>query len=242
MINTLRHKGIFNHTLFQYPVHIIGCGGMGSRIAEGLVRMGVGIKKQSPIHLYDGDVFEEHNLANQWAVVRGLKLPKVEAVKDEMQEINEAVAVFTNPYMIEGAVTLTGVVFLCLDSMEARRVVVDEVLAKNPFVPCVIETRMDAGVGVSHCFDPSNDRQLACWRMYWHSDYEADNLQGCSGDQSIISAVYGTTALALKQFEQFARIGSTHNMPNRVYQDFDEVHTSSEVWPTHPLDYVVLHA
>jgi hypothetical protein len=68
--------------------------------------------------------------------------------------------------------------------------------------------------------------------MYWHSDEEAQNMAGCSGVQSIISAIYGTTMLALKQFEIFARCGNTLAMHNRVYQDFETGEMSREVWPT----------
>ncbi len=232
MLDTKRHRRVFAAELFRYSVHIIGCGGMGSRVAEGLVRMGVGVKDQSPITLYDGDKFAPHNLTNQWVTQNGIATAKVKAVQDEMEEINPEVDVTCVAEMVTGHVPLNGVVFLCLDSMSARRHIVDNLLAGNLFVPCVIETRMDAAVGISHCFNPANPNQLACWRMYWHSDREAQNLAGCSGPQSIISAIYGTTTLALKQFEAFARTGSIKGLPNRVYHDFDECLVHREEWPT----------
>lgn len=232
MLDTKRHKSIFDASKFKHPVHVIGCGGMGSRVAEGLVRMGVGQKNKSPIVLYDDDEFAVHNLTNQWVSVPRLFMDKVDAVAAQMREINPQVYLTARSKKINRKVNMAGVVFVCVDSMSARRIIVDKVLAENEDVVCVIETRMDASVGLSHCFNPADPNQLACWRMYWHSDSEADNMQGCGGAQSIISAIYGTTTLALKQFEVFARTGSTADMANRVYHDFEECYVNSECWPT----------
>ena len=232
MFDVRRHRHVFDPEQFGMPVHIIGCGGMGSRVAEGLVRMGVGREGQSPIALYDGDAFEPHNLSNQWVTIPHLYKQKVVATRALMHEINPQASVVAYDAMVSGVMRLSGVVFICVDSMDARRLIIDEVIEDTRGITCVIETRMDAGVGVVHCFDPNDQNQLACWRMYWFSDDEAENLAGCSGPQSIISAIYATTAMALKQFEHFARRGSTGGMPNRVYQDFDSCIMHAEQWPT----------
>lgn len=231
MLNVMRHKEVFDPEKFDCPVHVVGCGGMGSRVAEGLVRMGLGIKNHNQITLYDFDHFEPHNLANQWVTDQLLSWNKADAVTMQMLEVNPHATVSSYPYRINGYLPLTGVVFLCLDTMADRRLVMEEVVLKNRSVSCVIETRMDAGVGITHCFNPQNKKQLECWRMYWHSDREAENIAGCGGPQSIISAIYGTTAMALKQFERFARTRNTVGMYNRVYQDFEECIINRESWP-----------
>lgn len=231
MLDIKRHKKIFNPDHFHMPVTIFGTGGMGSRVAEGLARMGVGIIDKNPISLYDFDHFEPHNLPNQWASAHHLAEPKVVAVKSQILEINPEAKVFAYNMYAEFAGALSGVVFICFDSMSDRRDSVEKIVRDSPGVKCVIETRMDAGVGISHCFNPHNEKQLACWRMYWHSDDEAENMQGCSGHQSIISAIYGTTQMALKQFEQFARTRNTVNIANRIYYDFDGFDIRTESWP-----------
>lgn len=232
MIDARRHKQVFNPDTFRFQVHIIGCGGMGSRIAEGLSRMGVGIKDQSTIHLYDADEFEAHNLTNQWTTFSRVGMKKVESTKSLMLEINPQSDIHCNIIRLSEFKKMSGVVFICVDSMNDRRTIIDKVLEDPSDVKCVIETRMDAGVGVTCCFDPNNKKQLDCWRLYWFPDTEADNMQGCGGYQSIISAIYATTAMALKQFEHFARTKSTANMLNRVYQDFDACIIRSESWST----------
>ena len=231
MLDIRRHRHVFNPERFPYPVHIFGCGGMGSRVAEGLVRMGLGIPDVNPITLYDDDRFEEHNLANQFVSQQHLFCHKVVAVRNMLREINPHAMVQAHVERVQRMMQIRGLVFMCVDSMEARRILVEEVVCPAPEVDCVIETRLDAGVGVSHCFDPKSARQLACWRMYWHSDQEAEDIAGCDGPQSIISAIYGTTALALKQLEQYAQTCSTATMANRVYHDFDACIIRSESWP-----------
>jgi ThiF family len=230
MIDSRRHRAIFNPESFNYPVHIIGCGGMGSRIAEGLARMGVGVKEQSPIKLYDFDRFKAHNVANQWVDSSDTDEWKVKSVADNMQRINPDCEVVAGIVTVHEYIPLSGVIFICVDSMVARRGIMEEVIEKNPEVVCVIETRMDAETGISHCFDPNDQHQSDCWWLYWHSDDEADHVGGCSQPQSIISAIYGTTLLALKQFEQFARTGDTFEMANRVYLDFVTFSSATESW------------
>lgn len=235
MLDTRRHNHVFNPTKFNLPVHVIGCGGMGSRIAEGLVRMGVGLSGQSPIILYDDDYFEFHNLTNQWVSNAGISLSKANIVKRQMNDIVPSAEIRANVCRVDedniDSVELSGIVFLCLDSMLDRRTIVDKALENNRNVDCVIETRMDAGVGISHCFNPCSQKQLECWGMYWHSDEEAENLIGCGSPQSIISAIFSTTGMVLKMFEKFAEQRTTSGIKNRVYCDFTNHYMSSEYWP-----------
>ena len=229
MIDTTRHTKIFDSSIFSQPVHIIGCGGMGSRIAEGLVRMGVGMKA-SPIILYDGDAFESHNLANQLARGKDIGLAKVEAVKAQLLEINPKAHIKAMPMHVKGQWAMQGVVFICVDSMRTRRELMEDLILRVEEINCVIETRMDAEAGISHCFDPQHPKHIAAWKLHWFSDNEQDSIQGCSGSVSIISAIYGTTMLALKQFEQYAGAGSAWPVQHRLYQNFKEIQYKAESW------------
>ena len=50
----------FKPDMLESRVHIIGCGAIGSTVAENLVRFGI-----TKITLYDFDTVEAHNIANQ---------------------------------------------------------------------------------------------------------------------------------------------------------------------------------
>lgn len=228
-----RNRAIFNALAFSLPLRVLGNGGMGSHIAVGLARMGVGFP-QSPMYLYDYDLFEEHNLANQHMANVHIGWSKIKAVKKQLQDIRPDIVVHTRRGQIDRKIELSGVVFLCVDSMDARATIMETCLEGNEDVKCVIETRMDAGAGISHCFDPNNSRHCDCWWEQCYQDDETENMAGCSGDLSVISAVWGTAALALKQFEAFARTGSAKEVVNRVYQDFDFPDIRKTVWPTNP--------
>ncbi len=232
MIDSVRHKAIFNPETFHHPVHIIGCGGMGSRMAEGLTRMGVGVRQQSPIHLYDFDVFECHNIANQWIDIGNIGGNKAVEIGRNVRSLDISCDVRCYLEEVSEHIPLSGVVCICVDSMQARRAIMERVVEENKEVICVIETRMDAETAISHCFNPHNIKQSDCWWLYWHSDKEADHIGGCSEPQSIISAIYATTALALKQFEQFARVGDTDDIANRVYFDLRTLTCTQEYWPS----------
>lgn len=232
MIETIRHDDVFSATAFSGTCHVIGCGGVGGHVAQGLARLGVGIHEQSPIVLYDPDVFAPHNVANQWQDDVHIGLPKVRAAVEQMRHINPGIAVTGRQERINESHHLSGVVFLCIDTMADRDAFLTQCVPDTTNVRCVIETRMDAEVAVVHCFDPRNAVHRACWYTYWYSDEEAENLLGCGGHVSVISTVYVTAALALSVFIRFAHAYTAEGITNRVYFDTTKYVCESEVWPT----------
>lgn len=73
--------------LFRSRVAVVGCGGLGGHIIEGLARLGVG-----EIVAIDNDVFVENNLNRQvLCTLRYLGKLKVDAAYERVLEINPAV-------------------------------------------------------------------------------------------------------------------------------------------------------
>jgi len=103
-------------------IHIIGVGSVGSTIAELLARFGL-----KNVNLYDFDVVEEHNLANQMFTTKNLYEPKCAGVFGRWIEINPEAAKTLKVYP-DGwnGQKLSGYVFLCVDNIELRRKIVDE--------------------------------------------------------------------------------------------------------------------
>ena len=58
-------------------IHIIGCGSVGSTVAELLARFGI-----TDFVLYDFDTVEPHNIVNQMFTAKHIYKPKVEALKE----------------------------------------------------------------------------------------------------------------------------------------------------------------
>jgi molybdopterin/thiamine biosynthesis adenylyltransferase len=82
--------------LLRSTAAIVGLGGLGGYVAEGLARMGVG-----RLVLIDGDTFEEHNLNRQVLSSEGLLgTMKTAAARARIEELNGAVEVVTHPVML----------------------------------------------------------------------------------------------------------------------------------------------
>jgi len=235
MIDTQGHVKVFNEALFKRSIHLIGCGGVGTSVATGLVRMGLG-QPLCPIHTYDGDSYEPHNLANQSIDKSNVGEMKVEGLRSRLLAINPDAVIKPHPYYVDfdtsDELDFEGVVIMCLDTMEPRADQMEFFLENNRLVDCVIETRMDAEIGMSHCFDPNNKKHQERWWELWYPDEETEDVAGCGGPQSIISAVYGTAMIALKQLEWFARGNTALGIRNRVYYDFEYATAKYEIWPT----------
>lgn len=85
--------------LLQSTVGIVGAGGLGGWIIEGLARMGVG-----RLIIIDGDVFEENNLNRQALCVEdGLGKPKVLLAQQRVAEVNAAVEVIAYQERVDEA-------------------------------------------------------------------------------------------------------------------------------------------
>lgn len=117
-------------------IHIIGCGSVGSTVAELLTRLGL-----TKITLYDFDMVEEHNLANQMFTLEDVHKPKVEALTQRMQAINPAIKhdLKTVPDGWKGE-KLSGYIFLCVDNIDLRREIVTANM-NNRFIKAMFDFR-----------------------------------------------------------------------------------------------------
>ena len=117
-------------------IHIIGCGSVGSTIAELLARFGL-----TKITLYDFDTVEPKNLANQMFRQEHIGLLKVEALLDMLCEINPKIQASTRiePHGYDFQ-NISGYVFLCVDNIELRREIA--VANKhNPYIKAMFDFR-----------------------------------------------------------------------------------------------------
>lgn len=117
-------------------IHIVGCGSVGSTLAENLARCGV-----TKMTLWDFDTVEAHNIVNQMFRQQDVGRPKVEALKDILMDINPEVKdeVEVKPDGWKGKV-MSGYIFLCVDSIELRREIVEKHM-DSPYVKAVFDFR-----------------------------------------------------------------------------------------------------
>jgi len=117
-------------------IHIIGCGSVGSTVAELLVRFGL-----TKITLYDFDTVEPHNLANQMFRQEHIGMAKVTALAQMLAEINPEISgnikLEHEGYKKQ---KLSGYVFLCVDSIELRKEIAVS-NKDNPYIKAMLDWR-----------------------------------------------------------------------------------------------------
>ena len=119
-MNLAKSYEFFNPNQFNDVIHIIGCGSVGSTVAELLARFGL-----TNIYLYDFDVVEEHNLVNQMFTTKDLYKLKTQQTFEHMKEINPDIEVKLFDEGWNGQ-RLSGYIFLCVDNIDLRRKIVNE--------------------------------------------------------------------------------------------------------------------
>lgn len=117
-------------------IHIVGCGSVGSTVAENLARCGV-----KNFTLWDFDDVEPHNIVNQMFRQQDVGRSKVEALRDILIEINPELSnsIKLKPKGWNGEM-LSGYIFLAVDSIEIRKQIV-ETIYNNVYVKAVFDFR-----------------------------------------------------------------------------------------------------
>ncbi|MCM2273231.1 MAG: ThiF family adenylyltransferase [Candidatus Didemnitutus sp.] len=141
--NTSRaHLGAVTAKLRGLRVAIVGVGGTGSYVLDLVAKTPV-----REIHLFDGDVFLQHNAFRAPGAAPLEKLaptvPKVDYFREIYAKMHKGIVSHAEFLVAANAASLTGFdyVFLCMDASEAKRELIDFLLRKG--IPCI-----DAGLGV----------------------------------------------------------------------------------------------
>lgn len=117
-------------------IHIVGCGSVGSTLAENLARCGV-----TKMTLWDFDKVEAHNIVNQMFRQQDVGKLKVEALLDILTDINPDIkdTVELKPDGWQGKL-MSGYIFLCVDNIELRKEIVEKHM-DSPYVKAVFDFR-----------------------------------------------------------------------------------------------------
>ena len=126
----------FNPNADDARIHIIGCGSVGSTLAENLARCGI-----TKFTLWDFDKVEAHNICNQMFTEKDVGKLKVDAVKDILSDINPETTkdIKLKPKGWQGE-TLSGYIFLAVDSIDIRRDFVEKHFS-NPYIKAIFDFR-----------------------------------------------------------------------------------------------------
>ena len=190
----------------QAMIHIIGCGSVGSTLAENLVRCGV--KK---ITLWDFDKVENHNIVNQMFRACDVGKTKVEALRDILTDINPEVkdTIELKPEGWQGKM-LSGYIFLAVDSIEIRRKFVEKHM-DSPFVKCVFDCRTLLESAQGYAADWSDLRMkenLLKSMQFSHEEAAAETpVSACGVTLGVATTVRLICAMQVNNYINFVKGG-----------------------------------
>lgn len=185
-------------------IHIIGCGAGGSNVAEMLARYGL-----SKITLWDDDCVDSHNIANQKYRFGDIGRPKVDALADIICSINpeakDELVLNQCRYVDQ---RLSGYVFLCVDSIEARRDIVTK-NRNNTNIVAMFEFRnrlYDAQHRAADWSKPADIENLLRSMQFSHEDAVRDTpVSACNLPLSVTPTLNIIMALGVANWTNFVR-------------------------------------
>lgn len=185
-------------------VHIIGCGSVGSTIAENLARCGI-----KNMVLWDFDKVEPHNIVNQMFRQQDVGKMKVDALKDILTDINPELVdtVETKPDGWNGKI-LSGYIFLCVDSIELRKEIVEKHF-DSAFVKAVFDVRTLLESAQHFAADWSNSKMkknLLNSMQFSHEEAaEETPVSACGVTLGVATTVRIISAIAVNNFINFVK-------------------------------------
>lgn len=154
-------------------VGIAGLGGLGSHIAVMLARTGIGC-----LHLVDFDIVDLSNLNRQEYRVRHLGLPKTEALKEQLLEINPYLEITADCVMVteENAAEIfkaDDIICEAFDKPENKAMLVNTILSRCP------DKKLVTGSGMAG-FESSNTIKTRKVMKNWYmcGDEKTDIADG----------------------------------------------------------------
>jgi len=185
-------------------IHIIGCGSVGSTVAENLARCGL-----TKFTLWDFDKVESKNIVNQMFREQDVGKPKVEALRDLILDINPEAKndIKLKPDGWQGEL-VSGYVFLAVDSVKIRREFCEKHMA-SPNVKAVFDFRTLLESAQHFAADWSDLRQREnLMRSMEFSDEDAEDavpVSACGTVLGVATTVRLICALGVDNFLNFVK-------------------------------------
>ena len=217
-MNTNKILEYFDASVIETPVHVIGCGAIGSNIAEQLARIGL-----ETVHIWDFDIVAAHNITNQMFTEADIGKRKVEAVADMMVAINPQIKVIVHPEGITEPYILTGYVFLCLDNIDLRRTIV-KANQYNPNLIAFLDFRMrltDAQHYAARRNNTDEMKQMLATMDFTHEEAkDATPKSACNIELSVCYTVKTIVAIGVANF---VRLILDNNIKTMVLIDLEQM-------------------
>lgn len=175
-------------TAITHPIHLIGCGAIGSTVCEQLARMGC-----TNIHIYDFDTVSAHNITNQTFVDTDIDKLKTEACETYMKAINPSITIVRHDAGLEEPYSIyEGFIILAVDDIGLRKKIVEANMG-NPEIVGFLDFRMrltDAQMYMAITAEPKQVTNLLASMDFTHAEaMEATPTSACGVALSVVYTV-----------------------------------------------------
>ena len=189
-----RQLDLLRPDALNMPITVVGAGGIGSFTVMALAKMGC-----TNLWVYDFDSVESHNLPNQLYREKDIGKPKVEALKDMVQEFT-GIEIKAFNTRVDGK-GFGGIVVFAVDSMD-ERMKLWEGVRYNPRVPLLIDGRMGAEVMRVFSIVPTDPDDVRRYEAELYPSSEAFAAPCTS--RAIIYTAFSVAALIAGQVKKYA--------------------------------------
>lgn len=182
----------------EVPIHVIGCGALGSWLVFFLLKMGF-----KNINVYDFDKIEEHNLPNQLFKESQIGKHKVEAIKELYEDFNDydfnRLIISKNKVVPTTAKKLEGIILCAVDSMSARKYIYENTI-KNGNVDLFVEARLS--IFGAYVYALTHDTDFSKYEGTLYEDEEAE-VSPCGVSQTALPSAVNAASIMIMQMIEY---------------------------------------
>jgi len=194
-VEFLRQLDLVRPEALETPIHLVGCGGIGSFAALALAKLGC-----AHLSLYDDDRVEDHNVPNQLFRLGDVGRPKVEALAEILLAFTGArPRAFQR--RLEGE-RLQGIVVSGVDRMLTRKTLWQKSVRHRAGIPLYLDGRLGAEICRLYAIRPADPDDVRCYERSLYDDGEALPLP-CTAS-AIIYTGFAMASLVADQVKKFA--------------------------------------
>lgn len=207
MINIQKHMDFFDPTQLEGQVHLIGCGAIGSHLAEQMARLGI-----NNVHLWDFDTVSAHNIANQNFRDKDIGILKTHALEEIMKEINPEVEITIHDDGWKEGARLSGWIFLAVDNIDIRREIIQDNI-DNPYIKGYCDIRMGLTDSQIYFIDKPQLINTLLGTMNFSHEEAKENVpvSACGMSLSVIPTIKFATAIAVSNWINCLKQAKSYN-------------------------------
>ena len=205
-MNLNKHLEFIQPTAYNKPIHIVGVGAIGSRVAEVLVRLGF-----DDLHIYDFDIVEDVNVTNQLYTYPDLGMKKIDAMKRHLMDINPALKLTLHERYVDQI--LSGAVFLSVDSIDTRRKIVTDNMS-NMGIDLFLDIRMRLTDAQAYAavWNTRNSKQILLNTMAFTDAEDLTPVSVCGTSLSVAPTILTIVSMQVFNFIKFIKEGKVNQV------------------------------